>query len=115
MTRQRGTAATDSGRGDTPEAASGFSAAGSFGSLQSGKQQNGERGRSIGERASDGAVTVTTSHGGKRSKGSSACGECRVVCGFIPWTHRHETRRTPWSVAGCNKPAKRRAVNPSKL
>lgn len=61
------------------------------------REANGER---------EGALVTGRSAAkeGKASKGTSACGEGRMIGGDV--NSRLKTRRTSWSVAGCNKPAK---------
>lgn len=102
QSRQRGGRATDSWRGK-PLRWGRLLESGLISVDHAGrKRANRERGRTYGERASNGSVTVSTWSGGESFGGYSACGKCRDSGGNV--VPRHATRRTPWSVVGCNKP-----------
>jgi len=64
---------------DTPEVEATFEERPGFGQSAGRKRANHERGRTHGERTSNGPVTVSTLSGGESSEGSGAREECRTT------------------------------------
>jgi len=104
--QQWGGAATDSEVGQTPEVGEPYGSSASR-CTASPAVSNDERGNGVGERilrCGDGTTPATEGNASKgkepRSRGGSDDWRCRTTLAI-----RLKTERTPWSEAGCNKPA----------